>query len=154
MLISIAEYAKAHGRNPRTVQQKCIRGGFHTARKIGRNWVIDSDEPYIDGRLKGRDYVGWRKRKAADLTGRRFGRLVAMRPTGESNPKKGRLWECRCDCGNTRIVPAAYLLEGRCAPAGACMMSFSPGTAKEHGNQLIRGHAAGAFARNEATRRE
>lgn len=62
--------------------------------------------------------LGGEKRKAADLTGRRFGRLVAMRPTGESNPKKGRLWECRCDCGNTRIVPAAYLLEGEVRSCG------------------------------------
>ena len=61
-LISISEYAKLHGRNPRTVQQKCIRGGFKTARKIGRNWVIDSEEPYEDGRVKGGKYIGWRKK--------------------------------------------------------------------------------------------
>jgi hypothetical protein len=50
MLISIAEYAKAHNRDPATVRQKCLRGGFRTARKIGRNWLIDSDEPYADRR--------------------------------------------------------------------------------------------------------
>lgn len=61
MLISITEYAKTHGRNRCTVQQKCIRGGFKTARKIGRNWVIDSDEPYSDNRITSGKYIDWRK---------------------------------------------------------------------------------------------
>lgn len=62
MLISISGYAKAHNRDPATVRQKCLRGGFRTAYKIGRNWVIDADEPYEDKRLKGGKYIGWRKR--------------------------------------------------------------------------------------------
>lgn len=52
MLISITEYAKVHSRDPATVRQKCLRGGFRTARKIGRNWVIESSESYIDERIK------------------------------------------------------------------------------------------------------
>lgn len=51
-LISIAEYAALHGKAAISVQQKARRGGFHTAKKIGRNWVIDSDEPYNDNRQK------------------------------------------------------------------------------------------------------
>lgn len=51
-LISIVEYAKKHGRDPATAQQKAARGGFATAVKIGRNWVIDENEPYTDGRRK------------------------------------------------------------------------------------------------------
>jgi hypothetical protein len=61
-LISIAEYAALHGKAAKTVQQKAQRGGFKTAQKIGRNWVIDSEEPYTDGRLKSGNYVGWRKK--------------------------------------------------------------------------------------------
>lgn len=49
-LISIAEYAKKHGKDPSTVKQKAARGGFTTAVKIGRNWVVDEDEPYTDRR--------------------------------------------------------------------------------------------------------
>ena len=52
MLISLAEYAEIHGRDPATVRQMALRGGFQTARKIGRNWVIDSEEPYPDRRRK------------------------------------------------------------------------------------------------------
>lgn len=49
-LISLAEYAKLHGRDGATVRQMALRGGFSTACKIGRNWVIDSNEPYPDHR--------------------------------------------------------------------------------------------------------
>lgn len=51
-LISITEYAKIHGKEHSTVRQKAERGGFQTARKIGRNWVIEQDEPYTDRRKK------------------------------------------------------------------------------------------------------
>lgn len=60
MLISIAEYAQLHDRNPYTVQQKCARGGFKTAKKIGRNWVIDSEEPYGDNRRGPKTSLGTR----------------------------------------------------------------------------------------------
>jgi hypothetical protein len=51
-LISLTEYAKIHGKEQSSVRQKAERGGFQTARKIGRNWVIDRDEPYTDNRKK------------------------------------------------------------------------------------------------------
>lgn len=54
-LISLAEYAAIHGRDPATVRQKALRGNFKTARKIGRNWLIDSEEEYIDGRKRSND---------------------------------------------------------------------------------------------------
>ena len=49
-LISLSEYAALHGRAAISVQQKARRGGFKTAKKIGRNWVIDAEEPYEDNR--------------------------------------------------------------------------------------------------------
>lgn len=53
-LISLAEYAKLHSRSHATVRQRVLRGNFKTAKKIGRNWVIDSEEPYTDNRQKNR----------------------------------------------------------------------------------------------------
>ena len=46
-----------------------------------------------------------------DLTGQRFGKLVALRPTEE---RKNRfvMWECRCDCGNTVFVRSGSLTSG------------------------------------------
>ena len=52
-LISLAEYAARHGKSDRTVRQKAEAGGFKTAQKIGRNYVIDEDEPYTDLRRGG-----------------------------------------------------------------------------------------------------
>lgn len=50
--ISLNEYAAIHGKGFSTVRQKAAFGHFKTAKKIGRNWVIDKNEPYIDGRKK------------------------------------------------------------------------------------------------------
>ena len=47
MLISLSKYAAAHNKAAISVRQKACRGGFKTAKKIGRNWVIDSEEPYV-----------------------------------------------------------------------------------------------------------
>ena len=51
MEISLKEYAARHSRAAATVRQKAIRGGFKTARRVGRDWLIDEDEPYIDERF-------------------------------------------------------------------------------------------------------
>lgn len=49
--ISIADYAKKHGKSVDTIRARCLRGAFKTAKKISpRCWVIDEDEPYIDHR--------------------------------------------------------------------------------------------------------
>lgn len=62
-MISLKEYAEKHGRAPVSVRQKAARGGFHTAQKIGRDWIIDEDEPYEDDRETSGKYKNWRKAK-------------------------------------------------------------------------------------------
>ena len=62
MLISLVEYAKKYGKDPDNVRKKAAAGQFKTARKIGRNWVIDSEEPWQDKRVKSGNYIGWRKK--------------------------------------------------------------------------------------------
>lgn len=62
MLISLVEYAQAHNRDPANARQMAARGSFQTARKIGRNWVIDSEEPWPDRRVKSGAYVGWHEK--------------------------------------------------------------------------------------------
>lgn len=64
-LISIAEYAKKHNKNPTTVRQKARNGDFNTAQKIGRDWFINADEPYPqDKRITSGAYKDWRKIKS------------------------------------------------------------------------------------------
>lgn len=49
--------------------------------------------------------------RAKDISGQRFGRLVAIEPTDE---RKGGcvVWRCRCDCGNEKLVPLSNLGTG------------------------------------------
>lgn len=47
-----------------------------------------------------------------DLSGRRFGRLVAVKPTGGHSSDGCCYWLCKCDCGNTSIVKSNNLLQG------------------------------------------
>ena len=54
-LISLGEWAKKNGITPDTARQNALRGKYKTARKIGRNWVIDENEPNTDNRKKSRD---------------------------------------------------------------------------------------------------
>ena len=51
-LISLVEWAKSHGIDPATARQRAGRGAFETARKIGRNWVIDKNEELVDHRRR------------------------------------------------------------------------------------------------------
>ena len=59
MLISLVEYAEKHGKCQEAARKMAQRGGFQTAQKIGRNWVIDSEEPWPDRRVKTGEYIGW-----------------------------------------------------------------------------------------------
>lgn len=49
------------------------------------------------------------KSRWRDLTGQRFGRLVAIGPTGKRTKHLSHIWLCLCDCGNTKEVPASCL---------------------------------------------
>lgn len=46
--------------------------------------------------------------KIIDLTGQRFGRLVALERVGKNNHGVS-LWKCKCDCGNECIVSQSGL---------------------------------------------
>lgn len=58
--------------------------------------------------------------RAIDISGQRFGRLIALslHPT-KTGPRK---WQCRCDCGKEKIVRAALLRDGRVRSCG-CLKS-------------------------------
>lgn len=50
-----------------------------------------------------------------DLSGRKFGRLVATFPTHKNNRVA---WNCICDCGKNVIVRASHLVDGRISSCG------------------------------------
>lgn len=52
-----------------------------------------------------------------DMTGQRFGKLVAIRDVEER--KHGAIvWECKCDCGNTTMVVGTNLRNGKTRSCG------------------------------------
>ena len=54
-----------------------------------------------------------------DLTGKRFGRLVALKDSGRREKNSGGvLWECQCDCGNIVLVSRGNLRSGHTTSCG------------------------------------
>ena len=58
-----------------------------------------------------------REAHKVDLTGKRFGKLVALRAT-EERKNNYVIWECRCDCGKLVKVRSASLIKGTTRSCG------------------------------------
>jgi hypothetical protein len=63
-----------------------------------------------------------------DITGQRFGRLVAIKDAGRTQGSRV-IWACRCDCGATATVDGVLLRRGQVASCG-CLKK-----------QAVHGHA-------------
>lgn len=67
-----------------------------------------------------------------DLTGERFGKLVALERHYDKN-KKISFWKCKCDCGNTTIVRANSLKHGRVKSCGCLRTESNLANKSKHG---------------------
>ena len=52
-LIPIKDYASIHGVTPATIRQRILRGAMPGAVKVGRDWLIPHDLPFVDNRENG-----------------------------------------------------------------------------------------------------
>lgn len=52
-----------------------------------------------------------------DVTGRRFGFLIAIEPAGK-NKYNRQLWRCKCDCGNEKVTTWDGLRDGTTKSCG------------------------------------
>ena len=52
------------------------------------------------------------------ITGRRFGRLIALEPVNINKIDIRALWRCRCDCGNIKITSGECLQKGSTRSCG------------------------------------
>lgn len=59
---------------------------------------------------------------AVDLTGQRFGKLVAIKPT-EKRSGSFIVWECKCDCGNIAYVSVGNLRKEGGTKSCGCIKS-------------------------------
>ena len=55
--------------------------------------------------------------KLIDLTGQRFGRLIVLR-RAEKNIDHRPAWQCKCDCGNIKIISGKCLRNGQTKSCG------------------------------------
>jgi len=70
--------------------------------------------------------VRYKPNARKNIKGRRFGKLVVVRDTGESNRHGKALWECKCDCGNTCVTTAYILLKGEKKSCGCAKFGDYP----------------------------
>lgn len=52
-------------------------------------------------------------RPVVDLVGQKFGKLLVVSFEGTNNRRQA-LWNCQCDCGNTKIASGANLKKRKC----------------------------------------
>ena len=60
---------------------------------------------------------GCNKNNVKDLTGHRFGSLIAIEPT-EKRVSGSVVWRCTCDCGKEKFAPASELNVGNVKSCG------------------------------------
>lgn len=53
-----------------------------------------------------------------DITGQRFGKLVALEKTDNKDNKGNYLWRFQCDCGNIKEVRKYVVMNGRLKSCG------------------------------------
>lgn len=68
----------------------------------------------------------------ADITGQRFGRLVAVNRSAKKSGGKNIMWDCRCDCGTTKTVALSSLKAGLTTSCGCYR--------REHAGDAMRTH--------------
>jgi hypothetical protein len=71
--------------------------------------------------------------KTLDLTGQRFGRLVAIKIAGKGK-RRSTLWSCLCDCGNTTTVPIGHLRSGHTISCGCFLEESRKLNKRTHGH--------------------
>lgn len=52
-----------------------------------------------------------------DLSGKRFGRLIAIEPTGKTK-NNTIIWRCKCDYGQDAFIPTTRLVHGKTKSCG------------------------------------
>lgn len=59
-----------------------------------------------------------KKFRGLDITGQRFGRLVALYRLPHYGKAHDTMWMCKCDCGTVKPIPLSGLKSGRSRSCG------------------------------------
>lgn len=113
-----------------------------------REWSDDSGVHF--GSLASRYYRGQRgvellapvkSSGPIEMTGKRFGRLVVMADSGPGKNGMGRMWLCRCDCGEERVILGGALRAGQYQSCGCGTTRGVDVVGRTHGYLTIIGYA-------------
>lgn len=72
-----------------------------------------------------------------NITGQRFGRLVALHPSDVKYKGKMYQWVCQCDCGNTSTVLGTNLTRGNTKSCGCHREEVLANATRTHGKSSI-----------------
>lgn len=90
------------------------------------------------------------------MIGLRCGMLTvigkASRPEGYVGQVRGSWWECRCDCGKTRIAPRQYLTSKTISSCGCTRGGKAPGEQKKTPEEIQADKVKAGKARAEQLR--
>jgi hypothetical protein len=74
----------------------------------------------------------YHKQRRHDLTGQRFGELVAYAPGDNTQADtKASFWICKCDCGNWKKVTTSALRKGQTQSCGCWLPKINAPTKQE-----------------------
>lgn len=87
---------------------KCICGN----EKDVDSWTLTSGQSQSCGCLQKEKAKELCKNRLIDLSGQRFGKLVALYPIRSNQTGKHTKWHCHCDCGNEIDIDVGNLKQG------------------------------------------
>lgn len=86
---------------------------MHCKCDCGKDYYCSRSDLINGKRTECLDCVGSPKRDTEDITGRKFGKLRAIKyDPDRSKAMKKTVWECKCDCGNTIYTTISNLKGG------------------------------------------
>ena len=110
------------------MEQETIRIFKHTIKSKIR--IMTTTETALPAAIQGNRF--------RDITGQRFGRLMAVSPTDAR--ESGRVvWLCLCDCGNNHYVQSNSLLTGKTKSCGCLNLETRVTSNTKHGQGGGRG---------------
>lgn len=75
--------------------------------------------------------------RSVDITGKRYGKLVVLRKTTGRDSAGCVLWECRCDCGNIKLVSTNCLNTGSVQSCGCGQNKLEDLTGRRFGRLTV-----------------
>ena len=76
--------------------------------------------------------------KFEDLTGKKFGRFTVIKRVNCNIIPKVTMWECKCDCGNIKNVPAGRIKSGGAKSCGCIVIENSIKLSKKNSKRTPR----------------